>query len=92
MKKRDPIPSSDDIEALAEFWQTHCMTDYEDLMVEVPGPFFVPKNSVKVPLNPTEENAVKKLAEAKGLSTGELIHKWVAEKITRSKKPKRSKR
>ena len=38
MKKRDPIPSSDNIQELAEFWQTHDTTDYLDLMVEVPGP------------------------------------------------------
>jgi len=39
-----------------------------------------------------EAKAVKKLAVGNGLSIGELIHKWVAEKIARSKKPKRSKR
>ncbi|HXD85778.1 MAG TPA: CopG family antitoxin [Urbifossiella sp.] len=92
MKKRDPIPSSDNIEELAEFWQTHDSTDYLDLFVEVPGPLVRRSAAIRVPLNPTEEKAVKKLAEAKGLSTGELIHKWVAEKITRAKRAKRTKR
>jgi hypothetical protein len=91
MKKRDPIPSSDNIEELAEFWQTHSITDYEDLMEEVPGPLLVRK-SVRVPLKPAEEKAVKKMADAKGLSPAELIHKWVAEKITRNKSAKKSKR
>ena len=88
-KERDPIPSCDDIEALAEFWQTHDSTDYLDLMVEVPGPLLVRKNTVKVPLKPSEEKAVQKMADAKGLSTAELIHIWVAEKITRHKNAKR---
>jgi len=92
MKKRDSIPSSNDIDALAEFWQTHDSTDYEDLMVEVPGPVFVRKNSVKVPLEPAEEEVVKKMAEAKGVSTSELIHTWVVQKITRHKNTKRTKR
>ena len=59
-------------------------------MVEVPGPLLVRKNTVKVPLKPAEEKAVQKMAAAKGLSTGELIHKWVAEKITRRKNAKRT--
>jgi hypothetical protein len=92
MKKRDPIPSSDNIKKLAEFWQTHDSTDYQDLMVEVPGPVFVRKNSVKVSLKPAEEKAVQKMAEAKGVTTAELIHTWVAEKITRHKNAKRGKR
>jgi hypothetical protein len=91
-QKRDPIPSSDNIEELAEFWQTHDLTDYEDLLVEVPGPVFVPKKTVKVPLKPAEEKAVQKMAAAKGLSTAELIHTWVAKKISRQKNAKRVKR
>jgi hypothetical protein len=89
MKKRDPIPETDSIKELAEFWQTHSPLDYEDLLVEVPGPLLVRKKTVRVPLKPAEEKAVMKMAAAKGLSTAELIHKWVAEKITRHKNAKR---
>lgn len=73
-----------------EFWHTHSVTDYEDLMEDVPGPLLVRKNTVKVPLKPAEEKAVTKLAEAKGLSSDELIHRWVAEKIARPQKTKRT--
>jgi len=92
MKKRDPIPSSDDVKKLAEFWQTHDSTDYLDQMVEIPGPLLVRKNTVKVPLKSGEAKTLQKMAEAKGLSPGELIHKWVVEKITRHKSANRSKR
>jgi len=91
MKQRDPIPSSDDIEALAEFWQTHSFTDYEDLMVEVPGPLLVRKNTVKVPLGAGEAKSLQLLADAKGVSPAELVHKWVAEKLARHKKAKLAK-
>jgi hypothetical protein len=92
MKKRDPIPSSDSIKELAEFWQTHDFTDYEDLMVEVPGPVFVRKDAVKVPLKSSEAKTLQKMAAAKGLSTAELIHAWVVQKITSHKNSKNSKR
>lgn len=92
MKQRDPIPSSDNIQELAEFWQTHSLTDYEDLMEEVPGPLFVRKNSVKVPLKSREAKTLQKMADAKGLSTAELIHTWVAQKITRHQNANRTKR
>ena len=92
MKQRDPIPSSDSIQELAEFWQTHDSTDYLDLLVEVPGPLLVRKNSVKVPLKSGEARTLQKMADAEGLTTAELIHAWVAEKITRHKNAKRIKR
>jgi len=92
MKERDPIPSSDNIKELAEFWQTHDSTDYLDLLVEVPGPLLVRKNSVKVPLKSGEAKTLQKMAEAKGISPGELIHSWVALKLTRHKIAKKSKR
>ena len=91
MKARDPIPSSDDIEALAEFWQTHSLTDYEDLMVEVPGPLLARKSTLKVPLDTNEAKSLKKMADAKGVSTAELVHSWVVQKLTRHKKAKRAK-
>ncbi len=72
MKQRDPIPSSDNIEALAEFWQTHDSTDYLDLLVEVPGPLLLRKNTVKVPLKLGEAKTLQKMADEKGLSTAEL--------------------
>jgi len=45
-----------------------------------------------VPLKSGEAKTLQKMAEAKGLSPGELIHKWVVEKITRHKSANRSKR
>jgi len=93
MKKRDPIPSSDNVEELAEFWQTHSLTDYEDLMVEVPGPLLVRKEkAVEVHLKLGEAETLQVMAEAKGVSTGELIHTWVAQKTARHKDAKRTNR
>ena len=77
---------------LAEFWQTHDFTDYEELMIEVPGPLLVRKDTVKVPLKNGEAKTLEKMAEAKGLFTAELIHTRVAQKIARHKNAKRAKR
>lgn len=92
MKKRDPIPPSDNIKELADFWQTHDSTDYLDQMEEVRGPLLARKNTVEVPLKSGEAKTLQKMAKAKGLSTGELIYVWVSQKITRHKNAKRTKR
>ena len=92
MKERDSIPSSDNIEELAEFWQTHDSTDYLDLLEEVPGPLLVRRNLVKVPLKSGEAKTLQRMADAKGITPGELIHSWVAQKLTRHKIAKKSKR
>ncbi len=36
----DKIPNSDSIEDLAEFWDTHDLTDFEDELEEVDSPVF----------------------------------------------------
>jgi len=76
------IPKTDSIEALAQFWDTHDVTDYEDQLTEVPSPF---KRSdvVRVPLTPAEHDALKKLASNQGVDESALVHEWVREKLHR---------
>ena len=74
------IPKTDSIEELAQFWDTHDVTDYTEELKEVPSPFERPSN-VRVPLSAGEREAVRKLASQKGLDEGALVHEWVKEKL-----------
>ncbi len=40
--KKSIIPKTDSIQELAEFWDTHDLTDFEEELVEVEEPVFGP--------------------------------------------------
>src|SRR5579872_5728794 len=73
------LPKTDLIRELAEFWDTHDLTDFEDELEEVAEPIFVRGSSIKVHLESPEAEAVQQMAQAKGISREELIHSWVLE-------------
>jgi predicted DNA binding CopG/RHH family protein len=82
MKKSRP-PRTDSIPELAEFWDTHDLTDFEDELEEVTEPVFARGTAVRVYLQSKEVKAVRKLAEAKGVSGEELIQQWVRQRLAR---------
>jgi hypothetical protein len=84
MKKQPPIPKSDSIRELAEFWETHDFTDYEDQMVRVEEPVFEKGKSVKVRLGSKAKKIVKGIAHAKGVKEADVIQEWIREKIQAS--------
>ncbi len=84
MKKTKPT-KTDSIPILAEFWDTHDLTDFEDELDEVKEPVFVRRTPIKVLLESPEVEAVQKMAEAKGVSREELIRAWVLQKLGRRK-------
>ena len=77
------IPQMDSIEELARFWDTHDLTDYDDEVEEVAEAVFERKGGavLKVPLQPKEAEAVKRIAESKGIEQTTLVRQWVLEKI-----------
>jgi len=83
--KKDRIPRTDSIQELAEFWDMHDSTDYEDELVEVTEPVFDRSAPIEVPLLADEAKAVRELARAQGISKEQLIHEWVKQKLARPK-------
>ena len=79
---RPKIPQTDSIQELAQFWDTHDLTDFEDELEEVTEPVFDTKVTVR--LNPDEAEVVKTLANARGTSLTTLVQEWVAERIATS--------
>jgi hypothetical protein len=78
------LPHTDSIQELAQFWDTHDLTDFAGELEEVTEPVFERETSIEVHLKPQEAEAVKHLAQSKGIDFGDLIHQWVVEKIQTS--------
>jgi predicted DNA binding CopG/RHH family protein len=83
--KKSKMPRTDSIQELAEFWDTHDLTEFEDDLEEVAEPVFMRENDIRVRLDAGEAAAVQQLAHAKGVSREELIRSWVLQKLARRK-------
>jgi predicted DNA binding CopG/RHH family protein len=81
MMSTDKLPSTDSIQELAKFWDTHDVTDFEDSLEEVTEPVFNREQAITLKLQPEEAVAVHEIAASKGVNDAELIHQWVLEKI-----------
>ena len=79
--KTEALPQTDSIQELAQFWVTHDLIDFEDALEEVSEPVFERRTVIALNLESAEAEAVKKLAESKGVADAELIRGWVREKI-----------
>jgi predicted DNA binding CopG/RHH family protein len=77
------IPHTDSIAELARFWDTHDLTDFEDELEEVREPVFERRSEETVTIHlPVEEvEAVKRLAQSRGVGPATLIREWVLEKL-----------
>ena len=80
------IPDSDSIEELAQFWDTHDLTDFDDELEEVTEPVFVRGESATVPirLNAEDVRALKRIAESEGVRETTLLRRWVRERLRKS--------
>lgn len=75
------IPDTDSIRELADFWDTHDLTEFEAELEEVKKPVFA--NALRVPLNAEERLAIRKIAASRGVPEVALIREWVQEKLQR---------
>ena len=75
------IPQTDSIEELAQFWDHHDLTDFENQLEEVSEPVFDRETVVKVHLPCKEAEALKELAQSKGLLDADLIRQWILERV-----------
>jgi len=79
--KNQQLPKTDSIQELAQFWDTHDLTDFEDELEEVTDPVFESSTVIPLNLESDEAKAVRRIAEAEGIADAELICGWVREKI-----------
>jgi hypothetical protein len=90
--KKSKLPKTDSVQKLAEFWDSHDLTDFEDELEEVVEQVFVHGDEIKLHLDSAQAVALQKLAAAQGVSREELIHAWVVEKLHRTTNGRRTKR
>ncbi len=74
------IPQTDSIQELADFWDTHDLTNFEDELEGVGEPVF--DTLVSIQLAPEEFGIIGKLAKSRGISPRHLIREWILERIT----------
>lgn len=80
--KRDPLPDEfKSIEEAAKFWDTHSLTDYEDLQrdVEFEVDLKSEKNYFAVEKELTDR--IDKFANSKGILPETLVNLWLKEKV-----------
>jgi predicted DNA binding CopG/RHH family protein len=74
------IPRTDSIQELAQFWDSHDLTDFAEELEEVSVPAFERGTAVTIHLSSDEAEAVKRIARSKGIDSADLIREWVEEK------------
>ena len=84
--KRCKLPDTDSIEELAEFWDTHDLTDFQQDLQEVEGLVFVRANGMglSVELRPTEARQLKKIARSQGIKETTVLRRWIVERLHKS--------
>ena len=75
------LPQTDSIQELANFWDTHDVTEFEDELEEVGERVFERDTKITVLLETDDANAVRAMAKSRGVGDAELIREWVLERI-----------
>ena len=77
------LPQIDSIEELAQFWDTHDLTEFSEELEEVTEPVFErnPETTIPLHFHPQELEAVKRAAQARGVAEAVLLREWVLEKL-----------
>ena len=83
---RPRVPNTDSIQELAQFWDTHDATDFEEDLEEAARPVFVRAKgaSLSIELQPTEAQHLKKIARSKGVKETTVLRQWIRERLHQS--------
>ena len=81
--KRQKLPNTDSIQELAEFWDTHDLTNFEHALEEARDPVFVHSKgaSLSVDLPRREIQRVKRIAKSKGINENTMLREWILERL-----------
>jgi predicted DNA binding CopG/RHH family protein len=83
--KTTRLPQTDSISALAEFWDTHDVTDFLDELEEVTIPVFERTSKdeavVSILLPQEDLEILQQMARERGVEQTALLREWVREKL-----------
>jgi len=74
------LPQTDSIQELAQFWDTHDLTEFAGELEEVIEPVFERETIVEIHLSPKEAEKVEGIARHRGIDSADLIPERVSEK------------
>lgn len=81
-KKRDPIPKHfKSMEAAADFWDNHDLTDYWDLTKEALIETDIQRRVFLTALEPSLAHQLTEIAHKQGVFTETLVNVWLKEKV-----------
>jgi predicted DNA binding CopG/RHH family protein len=75
------LPKTDSIQELAQFWDSHDLTEFEDELEVVEEPLFERDAAITLHLSLADMDALHRVANARGVAEVELIRQWIQEKI-----------
>lgn len=75
------LPETDSITALAEFWQTHDLTDFEGALVEVTEPVLQDAERLSVILPAEDLAALRARARLEHTTETALVSRWIHERL-----------
>ena len=75
------LPKTDSIRELADFWDTHDVTEFEAELEEVTERVFERDTDITIRLPADDANAVHALARSRGIGDSELIREWVLSRL-----------
>lgn len=83
MEKHIKIPEFNTLQEMAEFWDTHDITDFEDQLVEVQEPVFknLRTRIITVRLDADHYDMLQEIAEQEQQDTISLVRGWVVQII-----------
>jgi len=83
MEKQIKIPEFKTLTEMADFWDTHSLTEFEDHLVEVKEPIFEHLRDRRITVTLDEEHyqRLQVIAEHEQLSPVSLVNEWVIQQI-----------
>jgi len=75
------LPQKNSIQELANFWDSHDVTEFEAELEEVDERVFVRDTNITIHLPADDANAVRAMARSRGVGDSELLREWVLDRL-----------
>jgi hypothetical protein len=84
--RKQRLPKTDSIEALAKFWDTHDLADFEGDLKEAGETVFVRGRGTSLSFNlqPTDARRLKRIARSEGAKETSVLRRWIVERLEES--------
>lgn len=78
------LPQTDSIQELANYWDQHDVTDFEDELEQVGEHVFERERDITIHLETDAADAVRAMAKSRGVRDSELVREWVLARLQTS--------